>query len=179
MISGFGRSVGEGIGYPLQCAWALLVAQLVKNLPVIWEAWVQSLGWEDPLEKGKTTHSQYSSLENSMHSIVHRAAKSQTQLRDFPFRFQILSSRIVTPAVQRMRAKSLLLCLTLCDPMNHSQAGHSCFQKEKKWGAMGLPDSCSLFPLFPLLTILIPTGMSLSRNNSSKGVQVSMGSSRR
>ena len=70
-------------------------------------------------------------------------------------------------------------CVWLCDPMNHSQAGHSCFQKEKKWGAMGLPDSCSLFPLFPLLTILIPTGMSLSRNNSSKGVQVSMGSSRR
>ena len=34
-------------------------------------------------------------------------------------------------------AKSLLLCLTLCEPMNHSQAGHSCFQKEKKkktWG---------------------------------------------
>ena len=34
-----------------------LVAQLVKNPPAIWETWVQSLGWEDPLEKGKTTHS--------------------------------------------------------------------------------------------------------------------------
>ena len=33
------------------------VAQLVKNLPAIWETWVQSLGWEDPLEKGKATHS--------------------------------------------------------------------------------------------------------------------------
>ena len=33
-----------------------LVAQLVKNLPVMWETWVQSLGWEDPLEKGKATH---------------------------------------------------------------------------------------------------------------------------
>jgi len=31
------------------------VAQLVKNLPVIWETWVRSLGWEDPLEKGKAT----------------------------------------------------------------------------------------------------------------------------
>ena len=30
---------------------------MVKNLPVIWETWVQSLGWEDPLEKGKATHS--------------------------------------------------------------------------------------------------------------------------
>ena len=34
-----------------------LVAQLVKNLPAMQETWVQSLGWEDPLEKGKTTHS--------------------------------------------------------------------------------------------------------------------------
>ena len=36
---------------------ASLVAQLVKNLPAMREAWVQSLGWEDPLEKGKATHS--------------------------------------------------------------------------------------------------------------------------
>ena len=34
-----------------------LVAQLVKNLPTIQETWVQPLGWEDPLEKGKATHS--------------------------------------------------------------------------------------------------------------------------
>ena len=33
------------------------MAQLVKNPPAIWETWVQSLGWEDPLEKGKATHS--------------------------------------------------------------------------------------------------------------------------
>ena len=56
-IPGLGRSAGEGIGYPLQYSWASLVAQLVKNLPVIREIWVQSLGWEDPLEKGKATHS--------------------------------------------------------------------------------------------------------------------------
>ena len=36
---------------------ALLVARLVKNLLAMWEAWVQSLNWEDPLEKGKATHS--------------------------------------------------------------------------------------------------------------------------
>ena len=36
---------------------ASLVAQLVKNPPAMWETWVQSLGWEDPLEKGKATHS--------------------------------------------------------------------------------------------------------------------------
>ena len=34
-----------------------LVAQLVKNSPAMWETWVQSLGWEDPLEKGTATHS--------------------------------------------------------------------------------------------------------------------------
>ena len=36
---------------------SLLNSQLVKNPPAMWEAWVQSLGWEDPLEKGKATHS--------------------------------------------------------------------------------------------------------------------------
>ena len=56
-IPGLGRSTGEGIGYPLQYSWASLVAQLVKNLPAMQETWVQSLGWEDPLEKGKATHS--------------------------------------------------------------------------------------------------------------------------
>ena len=56
-IPGSGRSAGEGIGYPLQYSWASLVAQLVKNPPAMWETWVQSLGWEDPLEKGKATHS--------------------------------------------------------------------------------------------------------------------------
>ena len=40
-----------------QTARASLVAQLVKNLPAMQETWVQSLGWEDPLEKGKATHS--------------------------------------------------------------------------------------------------------------------------
>ena len=56
MIAGLGRSAGEGIGYPLQYCWASLVAQLVKNSPAMWETWVQSLGGEDPLEKGKATH---------------------------------------------------------------------------------------------------------------------------
>ena len=36
---------------------ASLVAQLVKNPPAMWDTWAQSLGWEDPLEKGKATHS--------------------------------------------------------------------------------------------------------------------------
>ena len=56
-IPGVGRSSEEGIGYPLQYSWASLMAQLVKNPPAMKETWVQSLGWEDPLEKGKATHS--------------------------------------------------------------------------------------------------------------------------
>ena len=61
-IPGLGRSSREGIGYPLQYSWGslvaqLLIAQLVKNPPAMRETWVQSLGGEDPLEKGKATHS--------------------------------------------------------------------------------------------------------------------------
>ena len=56
-IPGLGSFLGEGIGYPLQYSWASLVTQLVKNMPAMWETWVQSLGWEDFLEKVTTTHS--------------------------------------------------------------------------------------------------------------------------
>ena len=56
-IPGSGRFAGEEIGYSLQYSWASLVAQLVKNPPAMWDTWVPSLGWKDPLEKGKATHS--------------------------------------------------------------------------------------------------------------------------
>ena len=56
-IPRLGRSPGEGKGYTLQYSWASLLAQLAKNPPAMWETWVQSLSWEDPLEKGKATHS--------------------------------------------------------------------------------------------------------------------------
>ena len=50
MITGLGRSTGEGIGCPRQYSWASLVAQLVKNLPAMQ---VRFLGWENPLENRK------------------------------------------------------------------------------------------------------------------------------
>ena len=78
MIPGSGISNGERIGYPLHYSWASLVAQLVKNQPAMWETWVQSLGWKDPLEKGKANQVQYSGLENSVDYTVHRATKSWT-----------------------------------------------------------------------------------------------------
>ena len=57
LIPGSERSAGEGIVYPLQYSWASLVTQLIQNPPAMQEAWVRSLGWEDPLEKGKANHS--------------------------------------------------------------------------------------------------------------------------
>ena len=71
-IPGLERSAGEGIGYPLQYSWASLVAQTVKNQPAMQETWVQSLDWEDPLEKGRSPGEgnsyplQYSGMENFM-----------------------------------------------------------------------------------------------------------------
>ena len=57
LIPGLGSFAGEGIGYPLQYSWASLVAQLLKNPPAMWDTWVGSLVWEDPLEMGKAIHS--------------------------------------------------------------------------------------------------------------------------
>ena len=79
-IPGSGRCSGEGIGYPVQCSWASLGAQLVKNPPAVQKTWVRSLGWE-----GKGYPLQYSCLENYMDSLVHGVAKSWTQLSNFHF----------------------------------------------------------------------------------------------
>ena len=88
------RSAGEGIGYPLQC-WASLVPQLVKNLPAMWETWVQFLGWDDSLEKGKATHS--SILAWRIPQTVYRVARSQTPLSSFHFHFHYCEVEIHKP----------------------------------------------------------------------------------
>ena len=68
--------------------WASLVAQMVKNLPAMWDTHVRSLGQEDPLEKGMATHSSVLACsilwteEPGGLYIVHVFAKSQTQLSD-------------------------------------------------------------------------------------------------
>ena len=61
----------------LEATRASLVAQLVKNLPAMWETWVQSLGWEDPLEKGKATPSSILAW-TIPNCIVHGVPKSRT-----------------------------------------------------------------------------------------------------
>ena len=69
--------------------WACLVAQLGKNPPAIWETWVRSLGWKDPLEKGKATHSGILSWRMSYNPYtVHGVARSRRRLSDFHFHFQ-------------------------------------------------------------------------------------------
>ena len=75
---------GEGIGSSLQYSWASIVTQLVKNPPAMEETWVQSLGWEYPLEKEMAAHSSILAWQATVHGV----AKSGTQLRDFTFTFQ-------------------------------------------------------------------------------------------
>ena len=57
--------------------WASLVAQVVKNPPAMWETWLQPLGWEDPLEKGKATSSSILAWR------IPWTIQSQTQLINF------------------------------------------------------------------------------------------------
>ena len=63
------------------------MAQLVKNPPAMREAWVQSLGWEDPLEEGMATHSSILAWRIPMDKgawlvIVHEVTKSRTPLSE-------------------------------------------------------------------------------------------------
>ena len=87
MIPGSGRSLREGIGYPLQYSWASLVAQLLKNPLAMQETWVRSLGWEDSLEEGMATHSSILAWNIFMDrgagwATVHGVTKNQTRLID-------------------------------------------------------------------------------------------------
>ena len=83
LIPAWERSPGKRMGYPLQYSWASLLAQLVKKLPEMQETPVRSLGWEDPLEKGKVTHSNI--LAWRIPWTVHGVTKSSTPLSDFHF----------------------------------------------------------------------------------------------
>ena len=65
----------EWLGF-IMCKWTSLVGQRLKHLPAMQETWVQSLGWEDPMENGKATHCSYSDLEKSMDCIVHGSQRA-------------------------------------------------------------------------------------------------------
>ena len=73
------------LGLPSSASWASLVTQLVKNPPAMWETWVRSLGWEDPLENGMATHSSIFAWRipmdrGSWRATAHGVAKHQTHL---------------------------------------------------------------------------------------------------
>ena len=66
---------------------AFLVSQTVKNPPAVWETWVRSLDWEDPLEESMATHSSILACRIPMDRgvwqvTVHEVAKNQTLLSD-------------------------------------------------------------------------------------------------
>ena len=69
--------------------WASLITQLVKIPPAIRETWLLSLGWEDPLEKRKATHSSILAWRIPW-TTVHGVSKSQTRLSNFHFHLQFL-----------------------------------------------------------------------------------------
>ena len=81
-IPGSGRSPEEGIGYPLQYSWTSLVAQLVKNLPTMWETWFDPWVGKIPGE-GKGYPLQYSDWR--IPCTVHGVTKSRQQLSHFHF----------------------------------------------------------------------------------------------
>ena len=89
-IPGLGSSPGEGIGYPLQYSWVSLVVQMVKNLPAMQETWVRSMGWEDPLEKGKATHSSIL-VWRTPWTEEPGGAKSHTRLSNFHFSLSLIA----------------------------------------------------------------------------------------
>ena len=90
-IPGLGRSAGERLGNPFQYSLGFPGGS-VKNVPATWETWVQSLAWEDPLKKGKATHSSILAWRIPWREEPGRlqstgVAKSQTGLSNFHFHF--------------------------------------------------------------------------------------------
>ena len=100
------------------CFLASLVTQLVKNGPEMPATWVQSLGWEDPLEEGMATHSSILAWRIAW-STVHGVANSWTvTFTSLAFRISYL--RLTVHCCCCSVTKS---CLTLCNPTNCSTPG--------------------------------------------------------
>ena len=102
---------------------ASLEPQMVKESPAMWEAWVPSLGWEDPLEEGTATHSSILAWRIPMdrwarRATVHGVAKSRTRLNDQAYRYY-------WQCRYRVRAQPLQSCTTLWNPLACSPPGSS------------------------------------------------------
>ena len=100
-------------GNSLKKKGASLVSQLVKNLPAMWDTWVRSLGWEDPLEEGMATHSNilawkipWTGEPGGLQSIE---PQSRTQLSDSAQHIIIIISPRGKTRCLRLSSRSLLL----------------------------------------------------------------------
>ena len=131
---------------PVSTRWASLVVQLIKNLPAMWETWVWSLDWKDPLEKGAATFSrevlQYSGLENSMDCTVHGVAKSRT--RPSSFHFQCEPGSVLALEARRWIQGAAFLqdVLQLLEQAGNSSLRDRRKTREARW----LPRNMSTFP---------------------------------
>ena len=159
----------------------LLFAQLVKNPPAMRKTWVQSLGLEDPLEKGKATHSSspWDHKESDMtewltFTFILGLTTSLTLIFLVDIFFSLQSSHVLCNVflfVFRRKlqthlrfkgcAQLLQLCLTLCDPMNYSLPGspvHGILQaRVPEWVAVSFSNTNerSWNLIFPLVFILL------------------------
>ena len=132
LIPGLRRSTGEEIGYPLQYSWTLLVAQLVKNPSAMRETWIRSLDCEDPLEKGKATHS--SILAWRIPWTIRSMGLQRIGHNWAPFTFTLClnclfcsTDLFICPYanITCVCAKPLQSCQTLFNPLGCSQQGSS------------------------------------------------------
>ena len=92
------------IGNGFYSVGASLVAQTLKNLPAMWETQAQSLGWEDPWEKGMTTHSVFLPGEShGQRSLMgyspwgHKESDSTKQLRMYTSSTELIFSTLFSP----------------------------------------------------------------------------------
>ena len=108
--------------------------QLLKNLPAMWETWVRSLGWEEPLEKGKATHS----------SIVHGVSESQTRLSNFHFHFSLVQNTTGRRQLPRPGNQESLQELARQMVNNVDQQGNSVPEREMPYTSGAQPGASSL-----------------------------------
>ena len=90
------------------------MAQLVKNLPAMQETWVQSLGWEDPLEKGQTIHSSILAWRISW-TTIRGVTESQTRLSQLSLSLSIFYWQPKVPEVTDTRSSENVASMGLRD----------------------------------------------------------------
>ena len=121
LIPESGRSSGEGIGYPLQYSWASLMVQLVRNLPAMRETTVRSLDWEIPWRRERLSTPVFWPGEfHGLYGVAHGVAESDTT------EWVLLHSQKYNEYSLIRISSVTQSCLTLCNPMNHSNARPPC-----------------------------------------------------